>query len=130
MGSPIELHVEHYFPGHNYGRCIFEAISLPDVCEECNQRQTREHLGNTYIARTHSSEKLRAFVDKKLNIDDRVNFSYRKREVVASHTTTVGELKLLIFQEMDIMPYKQDLWQGKLHLDDDNVCLASSVAHP
>ena len=34
---------------------------------------------------------------------------------------TVGQLKLLICQEMDILPIKQDLWWNSIHLDDDEV---------
>lgn len=79
-------------------------------------------------------ERLRRFVDAKLNVEEKVHsYSFKKRTfvlrfklnlsgvVVASHTQTVGELKLLIFQEMDILPYSQDLWWNGKHLDDDNV---------
>jgi len=88
-----------------------EAELTPEACTQCVEEFNRKEL-----------EEARNFKQKKLKIvEDKKEYFYRLKdtEIDCSSTTTVGELKLLIFQYMDIAPNKQKLIYDKRHLDDD-----------
>jgi ubiquitin carboxyl-terminal hydrolase 48 len=88
-----------------------EAITEPAVCPTCFQlrlAQEREALLN--------------FQNKPITVREG-NFSWSKKSIRVSCTTTVGTLKLLVYQEMDVPVYQQLLFYGELLLSDDNATL-------
>jgi len=51
-------------------------------------------------------------------------------DILCSCTTTVEELKLFIYENMDIAPYKQNLWFEDQFLEDDKAPLIQYKVHP
>jgi len=97
--------------------------SSPEKCSECsyNKKQILE------------AEAL-LFVNKSLRILERsqytLNHIFRDTHIEASHTMTVGELKLHIYQAWDILPYEQQLTYNDKELIDDSKILSEYGVTP
>jgi len=97
--------------------------SNPEKCIECStsRRQILE------------VEALQ-FVNKSLRILERSQYTpnntSRDTHIEASHTMTVGELKLHIYQAWDILPYEQQLTYNDKELIDDSKLLSEYSVTP
>jgi len=94
----------------------FEGEINPEVCVYCVHEINKKEF-----------EEARNFKDQMIRVVEAEKdvYSWRKREaeIPCSCTTTVGELKLLIYQDLDIVPYKQQLYYDKKYLDNDTLSL-------
>jgi len=92
----------------------------PECCPECRESYQVERL-----------KQARSFVNQDLSVQF---FKYFQRDATirASHTNTVEELKLIIFQNqmIDLAPYEQDLWFDGVRLEDDQKLLSAYDVHP
>jgi hypothetical protein len=90
--------------------------STPETCTECSSMmlQAKEIEEQT-------------FFDKYLRIiESSPKYSYNPKvtDILASHTTQIGDLKLHIYEAFDIPPSEQQLTWDERELDDDTKLLS------
>jgi len=96
--------------------------STPETCKECSENMKR-------VMEIDAS----TFVDKSLHIIEKTQYSSMTKDTyitTCSHTMTVGELKLHIYQVWEILPYEQLLTYGQIELLDDTRTLGEYTVTP
>eukprot|EP01126_Amoeba_proteus_P017512 TRINITY_DN1847_c0_g1_i6.p1 TRINITY_DN1847_c0_g1~~TRINITY_DN1847_c0_g1_i6.p1 ORF type:complete len:557 (-),score=122.91 TRINITY_DN1847_c0_g1_i6:39-1709(-) len=118
LPSPIRMTFDSYTFLRDH--LEFEASFNHKICSACLSSRKEKQKAPMDFKNT----KIR------LKVDFRLGCSTPDPTLVVSHTNTVGELKLFICQEFDILPYKQDLWSNGIHLNDDEKTLSDFMFDP
>eukprot|EP01130_Rhizamoeba_saxonica_P010603 TRINITY_DN4361_c0_g1_i1.p1 TRINITY_DN4361_c0_g1~~TRINITY_DN4361_c0_g1_i1.p1 ORF type:complete len:642 (+),score=129.30 TRINITY_DN4361_c0_g1_i1:1003-2928(+) len=95
---------------------LVELECNPEFCAECAETRTLSKFLDSL-----------EFENETIEIIQEPLTSYgmrKKRKIVLNHYTTVEQLKLLIFQELDIDPFQQCLWfDDEVYLEDNTLTL-------